>query len=103
MIHAAPAATSAKAETLPRGSVSAWTSRELPAHCRDRGGHVVKETGGMHMRRLVILALTLLSLSACVAGPQFTPQTLEGARCKLDCVDRSWGILGTSYSRCLEA
>ena len=55
------------------------------------------------MKRLFILALTPLILSACAAPPQFTPQTLEGARCKLDCVDRSWGIAGTSYSRCLEA
>ena len=55
------------------------------------------------MRRLFILALTPLVLSACATVPQFTPQTLEGARCKMDCVDRSWGILGISYSRCLEA
>lgn len=55
------------------------------------------------MRRLFILALTPFVLSACAAAPQFTPQTLEGARCKMDCVDRSWGILGISYSRCLEA
>jgi len=53
------------------------------------------------MRWLFILAL--ISLSACASPLHFEPQTLEGARCKLDCVDRSWGILGTSYSRCLEA
>ena len=55
------------------------------------------------MRRLFILALTPVVLSACAAPPPFAPQTLEGARCKLDCVDRTWGIMGTSYSRCLEA
>jgi len=55
------------------------------------------------MRRLFILALTPLVLSACAAPPQFTPQTLEGARCKRDCVERAWGIWGTSYGRCLEA
>ena len=55
------------------------------------------------MRRLFILALTPLLLSACAAPRPFPPQTLEGARCKLDCVDRSWGLLGASYSRCLEA
>jgi hypothetical protein len=61
------------------------------------------KAGGIYMRRLFILALAPLVLSACTAAPQFTPQTLEGARCKLDCVDRSWGIAGISYSRCLEA
>ena len=55
------------------------------------------------MRRLFILALTPLVLSGCATAPQFTPQTLEGARCTRDCVDRSWGIVGPSYGRCLEA
>jgi hypothetical protein len=61
------------------------------------------KTGGMHRRRLVLLVLTLLCMAACAPAPPFTPQTLEGARCKLDCVDRSWGIFGISYGRCVEA
>ena len=56
------------------------------------------------MRRLVILALAVLSLSACAPVRSFEPQTLEGARCKLDCLDRASVLLfGASYGRCLEA
>src|SRR2546423_273770 len=77
------------------------TRQDLLTLHRQKGG--VVKIGGMHIRRLFLLALTPLVLSACAAAPQFTPQTLEGARCKLECVDRSWGIVGTSYSRCLEA
>jgi hypothetical protein len=55
------------------------------------------------MKRLGLLALVTVLCSACPA-PQFTPQTLEGARCKLDCVDRASVMpFGVSYSRCLEA
>lgn len=58
------------------------------------------------MRRLFILALTPFFLSACAppSSSSFTPRTIEGARCKLDCVDRSSMLfLGVSYERCLEA
>jgi hypothetical protein len=54
------------------------------------------------MKRLCLLVLVTGFLSAC--APQFTPQTLEGARCKLDCIDRSSVLpVGVSYGRCLEA
>jgi hypothetical protein len=59
--------------------------------------------GDRRMRRLFIIALTPVVLAAC-ATPQFTAQTLEGARCKLDCANNSWGLFGgTSYGRCLDA
>jgi hypothetical protein len=62
-----------------------------------------EEIGGIYMKRLCLLALATVFCSAC-ASPQFTPQTLEGARCKLDCIDRaSVMLLGSSYGRCLEA
>jgi hypothetical protein len=55
------------------------------------------------MKRLCLLALATGFLSACTPPP-FTPQTLEGARCKLDCGDRASAVpFGISYSRCLEA
>ena len=55
------------------------------------------------MKRLCLLALATVFCSACTA-PQFTPQTLEGARCKLDCIDRaSVMLLGSSYGQCIEA
>ena len=64
---------------------------------------VAEEIGGIYMKRLCLLALALVLCSACTA-PQFTPQTLEGARCKLDCIDRATVMpLGSSYGRCLEA
>ena len=54
------------------------------------------------MKRLCLLALATVFCSAC--APHFTPQTLEGARCKLDCIDRSSVMpLASSYGRCLEA
>ena len=62
-----------------------------------------EEIGGIYMKRLCLLALAAGFFSACTA-PQFTPQTLEGARCKMDCIDRaSVMFLGSSYGRCLEA
>ena len=62
-----------------------------------------EEIGGIYMKRLCLLALATVFCSAC-ASPQFTPQTLEGARCKLDCIDRASVMpLGSSYGRCLEA
>jgi hypothetical protein len=55
------------------------------------------------MKRLCLLALAIGFFSAC-APQQFTPQTLEGARCKLDCIDRASVMpFGASYGRCLEA
>ena len=55
------------------------------------------------MKRLCLLALVTGVFSAC-APPPFTPQTLEGARCKLDCIDRASVMpFGSSYGRCLEA
>jgi len=55
------------------------------------------------MKRLCLLVLVIGFFSAC-ASPPFTPQTLEGARCKLDCIDRaSVMLLGNSYGRCIEA
>ena len=64
---------------------------------------VAEEIGGIHMKRLCLLALATVFCSAC-ASPQFTPQTLEGARCKLDCIDRaSVMLLGSSYGQCIEA
>ena len=62
-----------------------------------------EEIGGIYMKRLCLLALATVFCSAC-ASPQFTPQTLEGARCKLDCNDRASVMpLGNSYGRCIEA
>ena len=62
-----------------------------------------EEIGGIYMKRLCLLALATVLCSACTP-PQFTPQTLEGARCKLDCIDRASVMpLGSSYGRCLEA
>src|SRR5262249_54176242 len=64
---------------------------------------VAEEIGGIYMKRLCLVALATVLCSACTA-PQFTPQTLEGARCKLDCIDRAAVMpLGSSYGRCLEA
>ena len=64
---------------------------------------VAEEIGGIYMKRLCLLALATGFLSACTPPP-FTPQTLEGARCKLDCGDRASVMpFGISYSRCLEA
>jgi hypothetical protein len=55
------------------------------------------------MKRLCLLALATGFFSACTV-PQFTPQTLEGARCKLDCIDRTAVMpFSNSYGRCLEA
>ena len=62
-----------------------------------------EEIGGIYMKRLCLLALATGFFSACTP-PQFTPQTLEGARCKLDCIDRASVMpFGSSYGRCLEA
>ena len=62
-----------------------------------------EEIGGIYMKRLCLLALATLFCSACVPQP-FTPQTLEGARCKLDCNDRTAVMpFSGSYGRCLEA
>jgi hypothetical protein len=62
-----------------------------------------EEIGGIHMKRLCLLALATVFCSAC-ASPQFAPQTLEGARCKLDCIDRASVMpFGDSYGRCIEA
>jgi len=62
-----------------------------------------EEIGGIYMKRLCLLALATVFCSAC-ASPQFTPQTLEGARCKLDCIDRASVMpFGDSYGRCIEA
>jgi hypothetical protein len=62
-----------------------------------------EEIGGIYMKRRCLLALATGFFSACTAPP-FIPQTLEGARCKLDCIDRaSVVLLGSSYGRCLEA
>ena len=64
---------------------------------------VAEEIGGIYMKRLCLLALATVFCSAC-ASPQFTPQTLEGARCKLDCIDRASVMpFGDSYGRCIEA
>ena len=59
--------------------------------------------GGIYMKRLCLLALATGFFSACTPPP-FTPQTLEGARCKLDCNDRASVMpFGNSYGRCIEA
>jgi len=55
------------------------------------------------MRRLFILALTPVVLSAWAAPPADAPQPLESARRRLDWADRPGGLGGPSYSRCLEA
>jgi hypothetical protein len=61
------------------------------------------EIGGIYMKRLCLLALATGFFSACTP-PHFTPQTLAGARCKLDCIDRASVMpFGVSYGRCLEA
>lgn len=61
------------------------------------------EIGGIYMRRLLILTVAACLLSAC-ASRNFEPQTLQGAQCKLDCIDRaSVMLLGASYGRCMEA
>lgn len=55
------------------------------------------------MKRLVILTVAVGMLSAC-ASRHFEPQTLQGAQCKLDCIDRAAVmLLGASYGRCMEA
>ncbi len=67
--------------------------------------HIIaaEEIGGIYMKRLCFLALVTGFFSACTPPP-FTPQTLEGARCKLDCIDRAAVMpFGLSYGRCLEA
>ena len=62
-----------------------------------------EEIGGIYMKRLGLLALATVLCSACTPPP-FTPQTLEGARCKLDCIDRAAVMpFSSSYGRCLEA
>jgi hypothetical protein len=56
------------------------------------------------MRRLLMLAVATCCLSACAPARHFVPQTLEGARCKLDCIDRaSIMLVGASYGRCIDA
>ena len=56
------------------------------------------------MRRLLILTAAACFVSACAPSHHFEPQTIEGARCKFDCIDRASVILfGPSYGRCIEA
>ena len=52
----------------------------------------------------MILVLATSLLSACARARSFEPQTMEGARCKMDCLDRASVIpFGASYGTCLEA
>ena len=79
--------------------------REQEAPEAETRAHTIaaEEIGGIYMKRLCLLALATGLFSACTS-PSFTPQTLEGARCKLDCIDRaSVMLLGSSYGRCIEA
>ena len=46
----------------------------------------------------IFLGLIIISLSACAAGSNFKPVTLEGAQCKSRCADNMSSCKGSSYS-----
>ena len=46
----------------------------------------------------VILGLMIVSLTACAAGSNFKPVTLEGAQCKVRCAENMSSCNGSSYS-----
>jgi hypothetical protein len=46
----------------------------------------------------IFLGLMVAYLSACAAGSNFKPVTLEGAQCKAHCADNMSSCRGSSYS-----
>jgi starvation-inducible outer membrane lipoprotein len=62
----------------------------------------------MNIFKLLAIA-TFVLLTGCVSTPNFTPETMEGAQCKMQCAENMQQCAGSSYtcdrgySSCLQA